>query len=258
MEWSPVPQIFSFASEYVDPFCYILPPRAAGPGTAQESSTVRRYLKRFSAAKLAVVEPSEVVARVSRHHLEVLLAGTDVFVSLGFVAFVQVLQRQAAPQQHQLPQLRPPTLPQPSLLGIEGARNKEHSTGTVTPHRRANLAPGSVPRISVQQGLCRELFWARLDCYQSCVACFSVPPLCDDAPAPCHRLCLTQHVIAAILTMINRTCVANLAIFQRRWRLAHAFCFVDQLAFIARGRPRRTLCRASELPAGRGYVSRNL
>ena len=78
-------------------------------------------------------------------------------------------------------------------------------------------------------GLCQEslfsrvcaanLFSVRLDCYQSCVACFSVPPLCDDAPAPCHRLCLTQHVITAILTMINRSCVANLAISQRRWRV---------------------------------------
>ena len=48
-----------------------------------------------------------------------------------------------------------------------------------------------------------------------------------------------------------------LAIFQQRWRLAHASSFVDRLAHIARGRPRRTLCRASELPGGRDYASRD-
>ena len=36
-----------------------------------------------------------------------------------------------------------------------------------------------------------------------------------------------------------------------------AFFFVDQSAFIARGRPGHTLCRASELAGGRGYASRN-
>ena len=36
----------------------------------------------------------------------------------------------------------------------------------------------------------------------------------------------TFYMITTILTMINRTWVANLAIFQRRWRLAHACCFV--------------------------------
>ena len=55
----------------------------------------------------------------------------------------------------------------------------------------------------------------------------------------------TFHVITAILTMINIT--RN---FQRRWRLAHAFCFVGRLALIARGRPRHTLCRATELAGG--------
>ena len=54
----------------------------------------------------------------------------------------------------------------------------------------------------------------------------------------------TFYVITAILTMINRTWVANLANFQRRWRLAHACCFVYQLTWSAR----RKLCRASELP----------
>ena len=39
--------------------------------------------------------------------------------------------------------------------------------------------------------------------------------------------------------------------------LAHAFFFVEQSAFTARGRPGHTFCRASELAGGRGYASRN-
>ena len=42
----------------------------------------------------------------------------------------------------------------------------------------------------------------------------------------------TFYATTAILTMINETCVANLAIFQRRWRLPHS-CFVDRLGWIA-------------------------
>ena len=40
----------------------------------------------------------------------------------------------------------------------------------------------------------------------------------------------TFHRITAVLTMINRTWVACLAIVRRHWRLAHVCCFVDQLA----------------------------
>ena len=47
----------------------------------------------------------------------------------------------------------------------------------------------------------------------------------------------TLVVVTGTLTMINRTWVANLSILQGRWRLARACCFVDQLAWIARGRP---------------------
>ena len=42
----------------------------------------------------------------------------------------------------------------------------------------------------------------------------------------------TFYATTAILTMINETWVANLAIFQRRWRLPHS-CFVDRLGWIA-------------------------
>ena len=49
-------------------------------------------------------------------------------------------------------------------------------------------------------------------------------------------------MITAVLTMISKTWVAYLSIFQWHWRMAHACCFVDQLAWIARGRPRRKLC----------------
>ena len=49
-------------------------------------------------------------------------------------------------------------------------------------------------------------------------------------------------MITAVLTMISKTWAAYLAIFQWHWRMAHACCFVDQLAWIARGRPRRKLC----------------
>ena len=43
---------------------------------------------------------------------------------------------------------------------------------------------------------------------------------------------------------------------RRRLQASSAFFFVDQLAFIARGRPGHTLCRASELAGGRGYALR--
>ena len=42
----------------------------------------------------------------------------------------------------------------------------------------------------------------------------------------------TFYATTAILTMINETWVANLAFFQRRWRLPHS-CFVDRLGWIA-------------------------
>ena len=58
------------------------------------------------------------------------------------------------------------------------------------------------------------------------------------------------YVMTAILTMIKITWVENISICQRRWRLAHAFCFVDLLAFIFEEDP------IAELPGGRGYVSR--
>ena len=52
----------------------------------------------------------------------------------------------------------------------------------------------------------------------------------------------TSYMITVVLTMINRTWVAYFAIFHWHWRLAHACCFADHLAWIARGRPRRKLC----------------
>ena len=45
------------------------------------------------------------------------------------------------------------------------------------------------------------------------------------------RFSHTFYGITAFMTMISKSWVASLAIFQRRWRLAHPCCFVDQLAW---------------------------
>ena len=68
-----------------------------------------------------------------------------------------------------------------------------------------------------------------------------------------HDLCGYCH-----LYMINMTWISNLEVYFQRWcwRLAYAFCYVGRLVFVARGRPCRTSCRASELSGGRGYPSR--
>ena len=52
---------------------------------------------------------------------------------------------------------------------------------------------------------------------------------------------------AAVLTMFKITRVTNLTIFWRRWRLVHTCRFVDQWAWIARGRP----CHAEETSSQR-------
>ena len=44
---------------------------------------------------------------------------------------------------------------------------------------------------------------------------------------------VVSYVFIAVLTMINKTWVAYLAIVHRYWHLVHACCFVDQLAWIA-------------------------
>ena len=41
----------------------------------------------------------------------------------------------------------------------------------------------------------------------------------------------TFYGTPAFITMISKSWVANLEIFQRRWCLAHSCCFVDQLAW---------------------------
>ena len=60
----------------------------------------------------------------------------------------------------------------------------------------------------------------------------------------------TFYAIAAIFTMINMTWVANLAIFSvvGAWRMPCASS-INWHSFLGVG-PRRTLCRASELPGG--------
>ena len=52
-------------------------------------------------------------------------------------------------------------------------------------------------------------------------------------PSSCCVSHISSYMFTAVLTMINRTWVVYLAIVHRHWRLAHACCFVDQLAGIA-------------------------
>ena len=58
-------------------------------------------------------------------------------------------------------------------------------------------------------------------------------------PFTCHRLCLNQYLLRGYshLDRDQQDLGGKSLDFTGRWRWVHACCFVDQLAWIARGRP---------------------
>ena len=64
-------------------------------------------------------------------------------------------------------------------------------------------------------------------------------------PRIIQRTAKEQTALSVVRLCLTR---AYFAIFHWHRRLAHACCFVDQLAWIARGRPRRKLCVIPNYP----------
>ena len=107
-------------------------------------------------------------------------------------------------QRRQLLRLRPQTLLQPFRLGVEGARNQEHSTGrTATPHRRATL----------QQGLRRESLLGKAGLTKAALHSSECSPL--DAHSPERGGCVspsTFYVMTTIFTMVNMMSERNIVV----------------------------------------------
>ena len=156
------------------------------------------------------------------------VGSTWVSTTIPLCTTIRVLQRRAAPELPLLPQLHPHALPQPCRNGAEGARNQEHSTGRkLRPHRKSTLQQGFRRKFLLgEPGLSLKL------------CCTS-----DDALSSCRGLCLTHRFPrdCGILTMINMTWLASLAIFcgVGTWR-ASVLLRRSFLVLFPRGKTRHT------------------